>query len=323
MTAVPQFTGADRCQKWECALGAAIFLLLMAVSFSENRAPFHLASLISFFALISYCLKRFLKRKNTPPRFFVFVGLGLLMGTAGVLILLLSEIGLIPESWFKFGKLLYTQGMILALVLGVGTHLLPAIWGWSDLPIQPVGKSEESLKKNLLPVLGLAAALIFSFCVESTGYFALGQGIRAVLVSYLAVMKWNMLRKPKTRGRLSFWLWVSAWSLCLGLWLPLFFPLYAIHMMHFAFIGGFGLMTLMVASRVTLAHGGYGYRVEVRSRLLTTSAVLILISAATRLSAPGIPRIYLHHLAYAAIVWISAMLIWSVVLIPKMIRLKD
>jgi uncharacterized protein involved in response to NO len=72
---------------------------------------------------------------------------------------------------------------------------------------------------------------------------------------------------------------------------------------------------------VTLAHGDHGPRVELRSRLLPAAAVVLLLAAVTRALAPLVPRMYLHHLAYAALTWIAGVLLWAIVFIPRMIRL--
>ena len=78
-------------------------------------------------------------------------------------------------------------------------------------------------------------------------------------------------------------------------------------------------MALMIASRVTLAHGGYDTRIEISSWFITLSGALVLLAAWTRLSAP-FTRNYSHHLGYAALVWILAILVWGVFFVPRMAR---
>ncbi len=323
MTAIPQFTGSAVCRTWELFLSAAIFVALVAASFFEYRFWFHVLSCFSLISLVMFCIRRVLSRTNSPPRFFIFVGLGLLMGIVGSGLLALCDLGwLVGGAWFGLAKLIYTQGMVLSLILGVGTHLLPAIWGWAELPIKASKVDvSESVLKVIGPVFVLAFVLASSFIVEVKWSAVAGWVMRAILVTFLSVNHWHILRKPKARGRLAFWLWISAWALLIGLWAPVLAPAYWVHGIHIAFIGGFGLMTLMVASRVTLAHGGYGHRVELRSRLLPAAAIIILLSAFTRGLAPLVPQAYLHHLAYAAGTWIIGVLTWSFVFIPKMIRL--
>ena len=124
-------------------------------------------------------------------------------------------------------------------------------------------------------------------------------------------------------SRLAFWLWISAWSLVVGLWAPVAAPAYAVHGLHISFIGGFGLMTLMIAARVTLAHGGYPAGLEVRLRAFPWIAGFALLAAFTRAAAFVDPRIYLHHLGYAAVAWVGAALLWLKAFGPRIVHLQE
>ncbi|MBI3541946.1 MAG: NnrS family protein [Deltaproteobacteria bacterium] len=168
MTAVPQFTGSARCRPGELAFGGVLFAALASVSFCGNRAWFHALSFASLACLALFCASRVRTRSHEPPRFFVFVGLGLLMGLAGALLLAAGDFGWLSDAtWLALAKLLYTQGMTLSLILGVGTHLLPAIWGWSDLPIQITKLNETPNPAKVIgPVLALAMSLLASFWLE-------------------------------------------------------------------------------------------------------------------------------------------------------------
>ena len=325
MTAVPQFTGSFPCNRLELSAVTLLFAALLGVGFLENRTPFHMLAGLLFAFLILFFMRRFLARTYSPPKFFVFVGLGLGMGLLGAFLLAASDQGWTSARSAQCARLIFTQGMILSLTLGVGTHLLPAIWGWTDLPIQISRSSEKGKQpwRMIAPVAGLAMVLLLSFWIEVAIHTELGRGLRAGLVTILGIGYWRILKKPKARGKLAFWLWISAWCLIIGLWVPVVSPTHWVDGLHLSFIGGFGLMTFMVASRVTLAHGAYGVRLELRSVALTISSLLILLSAFTRILALVVPDAYLHHLAYAAATWILAVLIWGAVFVPKMIRLQE
>lgn len=319
MTAVPRFTGSKHASKSEVFFQAGLFLALLGFGFASSRIYFHVLSVASFVSLIAYCLSRFRTRTYSPPRFFIFVGLGLAFGTAGAALLAANDLQLIPAPVALFGHLLYTQGMILALIAGVGTHLLPAIFGWTDLPIQITRLSKEPpLLHQLLPVILLASTLLAAYAIESAGAQTPGRAIQAGVLTWLAVRYWRIFSKPKARGWLPKILWVSAWTLLIGLWLPVAFPAYWIHAIHLAFIGGIGLMTFSIATRVTLAHGGYGVRAELRFAPLGVPAILILLAAITRSVAMYVPQVYIHHLGYAAVTWIAGVVVWSVAFLPRM-----
>lgn len=325
MTAVPQFTGGRHASGREFAVMTTLVLACLILGLLPARLPFHITSALALANLTGFCGRRFLARTYDPPRFFVFVGLGLATGILGAILLAAADSGVVEGGWASLGKLLYTQGMALSLIVGVGTNLLPAIFGWSDLPIQ-LTRLDAPTRHALLtvgPVAILAAALVASFAIDATGHAGIGRAIRAIIVSCLALTRWKLLRWPRARGKLAFWLWVSAWLLTVGLWLPVLFPPLWIHGIHVAFIGGFGLMTFMIASRVALAHGGHGVRLELRSLALTASALLIILAAVLRFAAGFSPGAYAHGLGFAAIAWCLAVLLWAAVFLPRIIRVKD
>jgi uncharacterized protein involved in response to NO len=79
---------------------------------------------------------------------------------------------------------------------------------------------------------------------------------------------------------------------------------------HLLFIGGFGLLMLVVASRVIFGHGG---QLAVFGRRSWTARILIflaLLAAATRSSADFLPEIMISHHKYAAWTWIFAASLW-------------
>ena len=220
--------------------------------------------------------------------------------------------------------------MILALVIGVGGKLLPALFGIYNPSLvqltsfQPTGAAALKRRWDSVKFPVLSAILVTGFLVEGlagqrTGAGA-GAAIQALTYSFVGVAEWRLHRRPVARGHLPFWLWISAWALALGLWGAALLPAYSVHAMHLAYAGGFGLMVLMIAARVTLAHGGYGLELEHRSRALLWSGILVGLAALTRATAILLPRAYMSHLAYAAVTWIIGWLVWAWVFLPRIVR---
>ena len=325
MTAVPKFTGTPSASAGELAVGAVILGVTLLCGLGEHRLEFHAASCLSFVTLIRYAAVRFRQRQFNPPPFFVFVGLGLGMGAVGSGLLLLSDLEWLGPGGTVAARVTYYQGMVLALILGIGTQLLPAIWGWSALPIgiDRVGQRGPGPLRQLGPAALLAIALTLSIGLEAEGFNRLGALLRAALLTGVALAKWRILRRPKTRGRLAFWLWISAWTLMIGLWAPVLTPTYGVHGLHLSFIGGFGLMTFMIAARVTLAHGGYPAGLEVRLRVFPWVAGFVLLAAVTRAAAFVDSKAYVHHLGYAAIAWVGASLFWLRSFGPRILQLRE
>ena len=81
-------------------------------------------------------------------------------------------------------------------------------------------------------------------------------------------------------------------------------------------------MTLMIATRVTLAHGDHGYELEGSSKALKWAGILILAAMLTRIMAPFTMSAYRRHLGYASLVWILAIIFWAWVFFRKIFVLS-
>lgn len=79
---------------------------------------------------------------------------------------------------------------------------------------------------------------------------------------------------------------------------------------HLLFIGGFGLLCLIVASRVLFGHSGALASFSGKSRTARWIVALVVIAAFTRASAEFMPRILVSHHVYAAALWALAALLW-------------
>ncbi len=79
---------------------------------------------------------------------------------------------------------------------------------------------------------------------------------------------------------------------------------------HLLFIGGFGLLCLIVASRVLFGHSGNLPAFAEKSPAARWIAAVAIIAAFTRASAEFLPRITVSHHNYAAALWILASLLW-------------
>lgn len=324
MTAIPRFTGARQSQNGELALGTLTATALLLTGTFASRAVYQSIELLALLLIVAYAARRFLAREHNPPPVFVFVGLGLLMGVAGIALQLAATLAFIGGPAVFLGRQLFYQGMMLSLVLGVGSRLIPAILGWAELPRIQISKMSEHARVPRMkiegPLLALAFTLAAGFVIEAFVHVAAGAALRALVTTFLAFKLWKLQRRPQSQGRMAFWLWISAWSTLLGTWVIALFPAFMIHGAHLMFIGGFGLMTLMIASRVTVSHGGYGIEFETRSRSYTFIGWLVVAAALTRVTAPLLPAQYVSHLAYAAACWIFALIFWAIVFVPKALR---
>jgi uncharacterized protein involved in response to NO len=320
MTAVPRFTQSFEASFKEIVSVFVLLVLGTLFGLLQWQATFHSIALLIFLSLVIFVARRLRRRRRVPPPFFPFIGIGLALGVLGALLLLLADFSVVSEVGTQLGRLFFNQGTVLAFVVGVGSQLIPALMGRAALPTEAT--VERGFKTAaVMVVLGLI--FIFSFIFEAKGQVILGQGVRAILVTAVALVRWKLWLLPRRKAVHAFLIWLASLSVVLGLWIPIFFPAYTVHGLHLVFISGFGLLTFMVATRVVLSHGGHDLAVENKSKVLTTVGILIFIAAVTRIFAMSAPQSYLHHLAFAAIAWILAVLLWAAVFLPKMLRTKS
>lgn len=312
MTAIPKMTASFPAQLFE--LVTAFFLILSNALLAYHAHPeiFYLMSAISIFCLFAFFIRRFKARTKSPPPFFPFVILGLLAGFSGALMMGLGGLLRMPPELFQFARKIYFECMILLLVLGIGSRLIPVISGRGKID-EPYDVS--AVLRNTL--LGLA--LIGAFFLESFRFMLVGGILKCFIVSWVGFFSWGLFARLKTKSRLAFGMRTAGLMVLCGIYMSVLQPAFAVHWMHLTYIAGFGLMTLTVASRVTLAHGSYDLSFEAQSNALWICGALVLTAAATRVAAPFMGVSYVSHLAYAAIAWISALGLWGVVFVKRMV----
>lgn len=314
MTAVPKFTSTEPANFFELLLSTSIVCSLLWNGFTAETFNLNLSILFGLLFIVFFAIRRFIKRKNNPPDTFIFIGLALVLGITGISLILSS-------TEIMFGRALLFQGMVLSLVLGVGGRLVPGILGWTEIVMTQRDRYENSESFfKMVPKINYFGVILFasSFVVEYFLFAELGRVLRAVVVSYIALKYWKLLSLPKKKTVHTFLLWTSCWSIFLGSCIYCVFP--SVNTLHLFYIGGFGLMTYMVASRVTLAHGGSGLDLEAKIFPLSVVGFCILLAGVTRVSVFIVPDSYFNHLAYSAMVWILGLVIWGLIFIPKMFK---
>ena len=308
MTAIPKMTASFPATNTDVAVAAGFVIANGVFALSGESTLFYFSSASAILYLMVFFAKRFLARTKSIPPFFPFVLLALLAGLVGALVLAF-EVGGVASL---IARKLYFETLILFLVLGIGSRLIPVI----------SGRGVSDSKKPSEPYLNIALGVLvlLSVVLQGFGYLQTGGLLKFLVVSWISVFKWGLFKTAPSNSRLALGMRLSGTLVPLGLLLSALQPGMAIHWMHLTYIGGFGLMTLTVASRVTLAHGSYDLSFEGRSTALWITGGLILLATATRVSAPFMGEGYISHLKYAAIVWIAAVCVWSSVFLVRMIK---
>lgn len=308
-TAGPRILSAPRLTPWELAglvllhLGSGVGHLLALTVWGDRL---FLALLAGFCATLGTRLIFF--RRSPPPPPLLLAGTGLLCGLAGT-VLWLNPASLTDAKVHQLAGLLLYQGFLLAPIMGVGVFLFPRLLGGDFGEPTPGSATRRALLQTLLAT----AALLASFCVEVWVDARAGLLLRAAAFGIaLAQVRWRRAPNAPPPGTLASAL--RAWCLplaFLGLLASAFDFARHVALDHLLFIGGFGLLCLIVASRVLFGHSGNLPGFARKSWIARSIVFLIVLAALTRASADFKASIQISHYKYAAWSWIIAALAWA------------
>ena len=306
-------------------VGEVILLLLLhtAMVFSFAAAKIFVGDVLFLLMLVGFfgCIAmRASQRKDTPPPGFVLVGLALLCVANGTVLSIIEKFHELEPFWISLQKLLSYQGFVLLPILGIGPFLLPRFFGMQsahDFP-EALVPSAGWTKKAVI-ALAAGTLVVGSFFVEANGWLRTAYGIRFATTLIYLYLEMPFHRTPATNPfgasiRIAF-VGVLAGFLAVS-----FFPAYRTSLLHLTLIGGFAVITFVVATRVIFGHSGNLQLLKGRNRWLLIAIGVMLFAMATRISGDFWPKIMASHYIYGAIIWIAAVLLWSVYVLPKVLQ---
>ena len=291
--------------------------LLLLFTLHQASAICHLQSrhawgdslFIALLVLLLLCLViRVLKfRKEAPPPQMLLALTGLVCGLSGAAMLLVPET-YTDLHYFRLANLLLYQGLLLPPVLGIGSFVFPRMLGGDFGDPKTPAQSRSKLVRSIVA----AVLLVGSFFLEAFGQVTIGYGLRAfVAAGFLLVeVRWRKSPGDEARGSLSTGL---LWALLLSLFAFLLAPVnYVQHVSieHLLYVGGFGLLTLVVGSRVLFGHSGDLEGFFVRSKWVRFLVFLGILAAITRATPAWFPVTTISHHIYAAWTWGLLALCW-------------
>lgn len=331
MTAVPRFTGSFGPERGDFILTSALAAGLIATVFLPSRLPFHVCLATFSLLMLAFCWRRIRNRSAYPPPPLIFTLVAFAAQTLASLGQAYFDAAGRGEAFNNLGRLYLYEGFQLLLILGVGIFLIPNLLGHPTCtpPVtlgirDPKAKPLPFFRMIPAPLWVVSSVLLGSFVLEVWVSPLAARVIRAAVFSLVCFHDWKIHKLPGVRSTMAWSLWMSCWLLLIGLWLPVAFPAYDIHARHLTYLGGFGLMTFAVATRVTLAHGGHNLALERTSRLFKIAVGLILLAAATRAIARLLPEAaYWHHLLFAAWSWTIGLLLWGGFALPRIFRTTE
>lgn len=317
LTSLPAFTRGERCRAWElhAAVGAA--LCVGAGGLAGFPPVAHGGFVASVVLLAVAAGRRVLGASLRPAEEFGFVGLGLLLAFAGGTLQLAAAAGAWTDPAPNFASRLISLGMMLSIVMGVGSLLVPTFIGIRDpLVIPGIAAAHERGGRRVL-YGAVALSLVSAFALEALGRPAAGAWLRAAAAAVMILWVWKLWRRPAHATVPAWTMWASGWFILLGLLIAAAVPRHTVAGLHVAFIGGYGLLTLAIASRVVISHGRRPASEEAR---LVRGPIVGLFAGALilRVVVDAIPgRAAPHALAAAAVLWISGWLWWTWGMLPR------
>ncbi|MDP6775970.1 MAG: NnrS family protein [Candidatus Latescibacteria bacterium] len=309
MTALPRFMEVPGARPWELALGVGLFICSFLGLYLEDWVLAEVGFLALILHITIFALRRFRRRRDTPPVAFLFIPFGLLHAFVGGLLILWRL-----QGFVKLGHRLVEQGMVLCFVMGIGAYLGPRLMGLVRPDTEAPGSSR--LKAALFILAGIS--VFASFWIETALSEPSGRLLRALVVGAILLTTVRIFRLPRRplwhlRG-----LWLSFWCVILGQLLSGVFPDYEVAALHVTFIGGLALLTLTIATRVTVSHCGFEPLWERNSTTLILLVACSVAALLARLSAALYPDHYFGWLHIGAGIWLVGAIPWGAVFLPKL-----
>ncbi len=321
-TAIPRRTRTDPPGVLAMLVGIVAPVGTTVCAWQRAWMPSQVFWIVLVFTLIGFAVRRMMSASagRRPPNGFVWVPIGLLFGLAGSAFIGLQGAQVLESfAWHELGKLLVLQGMLIALIVGVGSMVLPLIT-CGDAPPDGVATSRDRLVRGG-HVLA-AAALVGTFVIEVVVERRLGHALRAALILGLLVGVARIARRPTKAGWHRWLVWAAAWAIPTGYALAALFPDEHQHQagLHLTFIGGFAMMALTIGIHVTLAHGGWTDLVHGRPWQVPLFGGLIAIALVFRAVAAAHRPWVVASLGVAAAAFLLATVAWAALVLP---RLRD
>lgn len=312
-TAFPRLAGNRSWFTGELLVIVGLWLLAVA-SHATGHVPAGDAAFSGMLAVLVFGMagRWMFGNTDTPPPGFALAMAGI--AGAAVSAWCLSRGGLGIKG-FQWARLWLFQGFLLLPLMGIGPYLLPRFFGWpsnhsfDDSPTPPAGwwrKAAAAIIAGLLVVAGLA--------LEVAGKALAGQVLRALVILVWFAMETPILRRaktPSTPGNSVRW---AIGGLVAGLLAAAFWPMARIGSLHLFFASGLALVTMAVGTRVILGHAGRHDLLVGKIVWLRWVTGLLILAAATRMSADFIPKVLVSHYIYAAWSWALGAGLWLAML---------
>lgn len=322
-TAMPRLLGTGRFRPGVVIGLALLWLLSVVAHLARVHSLGDLFFGLALLLLIASLAGRFARRTDLPPPAFILAGFGLLLGLTGAFALAWAESpGWVPSApdWaYRWGRVALNEGFLLGLVGGVGAFFFPRLWGSQSSQVLPeMRQPDPQWASRGRVALWAGVGLTIGCALDAAGWVRAGVLFRLTAFAFFVISEITAsigVRSDSTLG------WLTRIGLLLipvGLLLEaVVLPGQLTGIRHVVLIGGFNLILFAVATRVVFGHAGDRERTIGRMVSMRWVGALLLVATGTRVSSDFFPEVYQTHLGYAAVVWLSAALIWGLLIFRR------
>ncbi len=270
MTAIPRMTSTPGPTYLEVAL--AILLAFCQLVFNFRNLVF--ASVVLFglqaLVLLAFIVRRFWISRRIPFPGFIFLPLAFVQAEAGVWLFAFSLVSR------ETALLLAGEAFLMNLTLGLGSRLIPMI---SRMPAARPPSETQTGETWVKPV-AVALVLNLGYVLEALGFATAGRALRLIAILAACFLLLDLHRRPQQWSVSGVGFKVALLFVLTGQTVVLFGG--GLPAQHLVYIGGFGLITLLVSTRVVLAHGGADLSYEIGSRRLGAMVACVSMAALLR-----------------------------------------
>lgn len=312
LTAFTSFTRTNKIRLIDLIV-VMTFKVTMLLGFFLDSIEFSLfAYCMNSLAVGFFIVNRYFKKIGDFPASFYFVFLALIYGFIYFGLSLINIYVNLDLNFSYLDTLLHVM-IPMNLILGVGLKIVPVFFGIPAKGCFSIGKNKDTklltfLKEKKI----LISVILFNlvFLLDISGFVLSANILRVCIISYLFFTVFKIHTKPRVISFITFGMWQALWMIYIGLILRMFSNLY-IFATHLYFIGGVTTFTFMVASRVTLAHGGFSLDFERTKKEIYWVGTLFIGAAVLRfLPAVFTFASYEHFILCSWILLIMSILLW-------------
>lgn len=310
-TAMPKMLSAPSLRLWQVV---ALLLGYLAYSIAHGFG-YQVAGDALFAATLTFMLvcfaRRLILRKSAAPPQMVLAVMGMCCGVLGAVYLSVFT----PLENYQaamFAQRLLYQAFILLPLLGVGSFFFPMVLGVKKAEIT----GANALRNKAAESVVVGVLILLTYWIEVHAKQQVMAWTRFLICFIWLTKESGWLSRTQIKGVMAVGLRAGIVCLLGGMVAAGVIEQQRIALEHTLYIGGFGLITMMVATRVIYGHSGQGEKFQKWIKPLVACVVLLLLAMATRVTADFMPAIRISHHIYAAFCWVLVSLIWAMAVFP-------